>query len=228
MIPAPLGPASFEEIFPAVVREVILNIDTFIVENEKTARRFIKQICPEKNQADLVIFQLDKHQKSAGINDFIQALIQGKDVGLLSEAGLPAVADPGSLVVAMAHKKRIPVKPLVGPSSLMLSLMASGLNGQKFSFEGYLPKESEALKRQIRHLEHLSAKNNCTKICIETPYRNHKFFQSLLKYLHPETRLCIAVDLTLPTEYIKTLPVKEWRKQKVDLHKRPAVFLWLA
>ncbi len=228
LIPAPLGPAPLDEILPGIVKQVILNINTFIVENEKTARRFIKQICPEKNQAELVIFQLDKHQKSAGIHDFIQALIQGQDVGLLSEAGLPAVADPGNLVVALAHKKNIRVKPLVGPSSLMLALMASGLNGQKFSFEGYLPKESNELKRQIRHLEHLSAKNNCTKICIETPYRNQKFFQSLLKYLHPNTRLCIAADLTLKTEYIKTLQVKEWRKQNVDLHKRPAVFLWLS
>ncbi len=228
LIPAPLGQASFRDIFPEIVRDVILNLNTFIVENEKTARRFIKQICPEKNQAELRIYQLDKHNKSANLNEFTAGLLTGQDIGLLSEAGLPAIADPGSLVVALAHKKNIPVKPLVGPSSLLLALMASGLNGQKFSFEGYLPKESDALKRQIRYLERLSAKNNCTKICIETPYRNHKLLQSLIKFLHPETHLCIASDLTLPTEFIKTLQVKEWTKQVVDLHKRPTVFLWLA
>ena len=228
LIPAPLGEAPVQEILPDIVRNVISSIDIFIVENEKTARRFIKNICPEKKQADLIIYQLDKHHKSAGINEFIQELIEGKDVGLLSEAGLPAIADPGSLVVALAHQKNIPVKPLVGPSSLMLALMASGLNGQKFSFEGYLAKDSAELKRQIKFLEQLSAKNNCAKICIETPYRNNKLLQSFLTFLHPDTKLCIACDLTLKTEFIKTLPVKLWRKQIPDLHKRPTVFVFQA
>ena len=228
LIPAPLGDAPVEEILPDIVRKVVSTLDIFIVENEKTARRFIKKICPEKKQADLKIYQLDKHHKSAGINEFIQELIEGKDVGLLSEAGLPAIADPGSLVVALAHKKNIPVNPLVGPSSLMLALMASGLNGQKFSFEGYLPKDSADLKRQIKFLEQLSAKNNCTKICIETPYRNNKLLQSFLKFLNPDTKLCIACDLTLKTEFIKTLPVKFWQKQTPDLHKRPTVFIFQA
>ncbi len=228
LIPAPLGQAPIEEIMPAIVQQTIRRLNTFIVENEKTARRFIKQICPDKKQSDIQIFQLDKHDKTAGLHDFIQVLLNGQDVGLLSEAGLPAIADPGSLVVALAHKKQIPVKPLVGPSSLMLALMASGLNGQKFSFEGYLPKDSIDLKKKIKHLEQLSLKNNCAKICIETPYRNQKLMQSFIKFLHPDTHLCIACDLTLSTEFIKTLPVKQWRKQLPDLHKRPTVFIFQA
>ncbi len=228
LIPAPLGPAPIQEIMPGIVAEVISRLTYFIVENEKTARRFIKQICPEKKQADLVIFQLDKHDKSAYLQEYIQPLLQGKDVGLLSEAGLPAIADPGSLVVALAHKNQIPVKPLVGPSSLMLALMASGMNGQKFSFEGYLPKDSGELKRKLKYLEQISLRENRAIMAIETPYRNNKLLESFLKYLQPNTRLCIACDITLPTEFIKTLPVKAWKKQKVDLHKRPTVFIFQA
>ncbi len=228
LLPASLGPAPVSEILPKIVEKTVARLNHFIVENEKTARRMIKQLCPEKKQSDLHMFQLDKHHKKAFLNDFIQPLLQGEDMGLLSEAGLPAIADPGSLVVALAHKMGIPVKPLVGPSSLMLALMASGLNGQKFSFEGYLPKDTSELKRRVKHLERLSAQHNCTKICIETPYRNNKLWDSLTKILHPDTQLCIACDLTLPSEFVKTLPVKLWRKQKPDLHKRPTVFLFQA
>ena len=228
LIPTPLGKAPLTEIMPGIVREVIKKLTYFIVENEKTARRFIKEICPEKKQSELVIYQLDKHDKSCCLNEFIQALSEGKDMGLLSEAGLPAVADPGSLVVALAHKKNIAVKPLVGPSSLMLALMASGMNGQTFSFEGYLSKESGTLKRQLKHLQQLSARENRAIICIETPYRNNKLLETFIKYLSPDTRLCIATDLTLTTEFIKTLPVKQWRKHKPDLHKRPTVFIFQA
>jgi len=228
LIPAPLGDAPLNEIMPEIVKRTISGLTYFIVENEKTARRFIKRICPDKKQSEIVMYQLDKHQKSAYLQDYIQVLLQGSDMGLLSEAGLPAVADPGGLVVALAHQKNIPVKPLTGPSSLMLALMGSGLNGQKFSFEGYLPKESSELKRKIKYLEQVSAKNNCTKICIETPYRNQKLLQSFLKYLHPDTQLCIACDLTLSTEFIKTMPVKKWSKHLPDLHKRPTVFLFQA
>jgi len=226
LIPAPLGSAPLQEILPDIVKKVIQQLTYFIVENEKTARRFIKEICPDKKQSELVIYQLDKHNKSAFLSEYIQPLLQGKDVGLLSEAGLPAIADPGSLVVNLVHKNQIPVKPLVGPSSLMLALMASGMNGQKFSFEGYLPKESGELKRRIKGLEQLSSRDNRAIICIETPYRNHKLLESFLKFLHPETTLCIACDLTLSTEYIKTMQVKYWKKQKVNLHKRPTVFIF--
>ncbi len=228
LIPTSLGEAPMQEIIPGIVKDIVSNLSYFIVENEKTARRYIKQICPEKKQADITVFQLNKHDKYEGLNDFIIPLIQGNDVGLLSEAGLPAIADPGSLLVALAHKNGIKVKPLTGPSSLMLALMASGLNGQKFSFEGYLPKDAGELKRKIKFLEQLSSKESSAKICIETPYRNNKLFDNFIKYLHPETRLCVACDLTLETEFIKTLRVKEWKKQKPDLHKRPAVFIFQA
>ncbi len=228
LIPTPLGDAPIRDILPDIVKQTISNLTYFIVENEKTARRYIKRICPDKKQSEIVVFQLDKHHKSANLQEYIVPLLQGADTGLLSEAGLPAVADPGSLVVALAHKNNIPVKPLTGPSSLMLALMSSGLNGQKFSFEGYLPKEPAALKRHIKQLEQRSSQNNCTKICIETPYRNQKLLQSLVKYLHPDTLLCIACDLTLTTEFIKTLPIKEWIKKLPNLHKRQAVFLFQA
>jgi len=228
LIPTTLGEAPVAEILPGIIKEVISRLTYFIVENEKSARRFIKLVCPEKKQSELVIFQLNKHDKSAYLEEFITPLLQGKDLGLLSEAGLPAIADPGSLVVALAHKKNIAVKPLVGPSSLMLALMASGMNGQKFSFEGYLPKEAAALKRQIKHLQQLSARDKRAIICIETPYRNNKLFENFLKFLQPDTRLCVATDLTLATEFIKTLPVKQWHKHKPDLHKRPTVFVFQA
>ena len=228
LIPTTLGDAPVAEILPGIVSEVISRLTYFIVENEKSARRFIKLVCPDKKQSELVIFQLDKHDKSAYLEEFVSPLLQGKDLGLLSEAGLPAIADPGSLVVALAHKKNIAVKPLTGPSSLMLALMASGMNGQKFSFEGYLPKENTALKRQIKFLEKRSSLENRAIICIETPYRNNKLLENFLKFLHPDTRLCITADLTLATEFIKTLPVKQWQKQKPDLHKRPTVFVFQA
>ena len=228
MIPAPLGQAPLEEIMPEIVKNTIAQLRYFIVENEKTARRFIKNICPEKKQSDLVIFQLDKHDKTARLKEFIQPLIDGEDIGLLSEAGLPAVADPGGLIVALAHKHGFWVKPLVGPSSLMLALMASGLNGQTFSFEGYLPRETSDLKRKIKALEKRSMNENRAIICIETPYRNNKLFESFIRFLHPQTQLSIATDLTLATEFIKTLPVQKWKKHQVDLHKRPTVFVFQA
>ncbi len=226
LIPAPLGATPIDEIMPETVKKTVAKLRYFIVENEKTARRFIKQICPEKKQSELVVYQLNKHDKTAGLDNFIKPLLAGEDIGLLSEAGLPAIADPGGLVVAMAHRKQVPVKPLCGPSSLMLALMSSGLNGQNFSFEGYLPKEQGALKKQIKLLEKRSLHEKKSIICIETPYRNNKLFQSFIKYLHADTRLCVASDLTLPTEFIKTLPVNKWRQHQPDLHKRPTVFIF--
>ncbi len=228
LIPTTLGDSKLTNVFPDIVKQVVAEIDYYIVENEKSARKFIKQICSEKVQSELTVFQLDKHDKSAFLNEFIQPLLQGKDIGLLSEAGLPAIADPGSLVVALAHKNNISVKPLVGPSSLLLALMASGLNGQKFAFQGYLPKESSDLKKRLKYLEQVSLKEDMAQLFIETPYRNNKMIEALLKFLHPNTLLTIATDLTLPTEFVKTLPVNKWKKQKLDLHKRPTVFIFQA
>jgi len=228
LIPTTLGNSQVNDVFPDIIKQIVKKIDYYIVENEKSARKFIKQICPEKKQAELTIFQLDKHNKSAFLDEYIQPILQGNDMGLLSEAGLPAIADPGSLVVALAHRNQIIVKPLVGPSSLLLALMASGLNGQKFSFQGYLPKESGELKRKLKLLEQISMHENMAQLFIETPYRNHKMLDSLLRILQPNTLLTIATDLTLPTEFVKTLPIKNWKKQKPDLHKRPTVFIFQA
>ncbi len=228
LIPTTLGGENIEEIFPPAINKVIDEIDYYIVENEKSARRFIKLISPKKIQSSLTIFQLDKHHKNRGIDGFIKPLLEGKNMGLLSEAGLPAIADPGSLVVKAAHQKNIKVKPLVGPSSLMLALMASGLNGQEFAFHGYLPKDPSELKRTIKHLEKESEKYNRTQLFIETPYRNHKLLENLLRNLKPDTYLSIGIDLSLPTEEVHTLKVRDWKKKKIDLHKRPAVFIFQA
>ena len=226
LIPNTLGDTPIDEIMPGIVKNTIEKLTYFIVENEKTARKFIKQICPEKKQSELVIFQLDKHDKSAYLDEYIAPMKAGNDIGLLSEAGLPAVADPGNLVVQLAHRNKIAVKPLVGPSSLMLALMASGLNGQKFTFHGYLPKDGAELKRKLKFLEQISGKEQMTQMFIETPYRNHKMLDSLLRNLAPHTRLCIATDLTLASEYVKTMSIRDWKKQRLDLHKRPTVFLF--
>ncbi len=228
LIPSTLGGDNVAQLFPDFNKKIIAETNHYIVENEKSARKFIKLISPEKKQSDLVIFQLDKHDKTKGIEDFIQPLLEGKNTGLISEAGLPAIADPGSLIVGLAHKKNIPVKPLVGPSSLMLALMASGLNGQEFSFHGYLPKDSLELKKKIKQLENESTKYGRTQLFIETPYRNHKLLDSLIKNLHPDTLLSIGIDLSLDSEEIYTYKVKEWKNKKINLHKRPAVFIFQA
>ncbi len=225
LIPTTLGFDNIQELFPPIVKLVIDETNYYIVENEKSARKFIKLIAPDKKQAELHIFQLDKHKKDKGINEFIKPLLNGINMGLLSEAGLPAIADPGSLVVKAAHKYKIEVKALVGPSSLMLALMSSGLNGQNFEFHGYLPKDSSELKRKIRFIEQDSSKNNKSQLFIETPYRNQKLFEQLLKILRQDTLLCIATDISMPTEEIKTMSIKNWKKQKVNLQKRPTVFI---
>jgi len=228
LIPTTLGGNQVENVFPPLNKKIVEQTKYFIVENEKSARKFIKLISPDTKQSDLVIYQLDKHNKNTGLNDFIKPLLQGKNVGLLSEAGLPAIADPGSLVVNLAHKKNIPVKPLVGPSSLMLALMGSGLNGQEFAFHGYLPKDSLELKKIIRQLENESSTYNRTQIFIETPYRNLKMFNSLLKNLNKETYLSIGIDLSLPSEEIHTYKIKDWKTKKINLQKRPAIFIFQA
>ena len=228
LIPSTLGGENITEIFPPIIAEIICRTNYYIVENQKSARKLIKLVCPEKNQSELKIFQLDKHQKSLGIDDFMQNIKQGHNIGLISEAGLPAIADPGSLVVKWAHQNNIKIKPLTGPSSLMLAVMSSGLNGQNFSFHGYLPKENGLLKKKIKQLERLSSMDGSAHLFIETPYRNQKLMDVLLKTLHPDTYLCIARNLTLPEEFIKTKRIKEWKKNLPDLHKKPTVFIFQA
>lgn len=228
LIPSTLGDTAPLEVLPISIKQAIEAIDYYIVENEKTARRFIKNIAPRKSQPSLHIEQLNKFTEPDTIPAFLDPCLKGNHVGVLSEAGSPAVADPGAEVVRIAHEKNIQVVPLVGPSSLILALMASGLNGQNFCFHGYLPIDAAERKKSLKALERDSREKNQTQLFIETPYRNDKLFQDLVKVLSPSTLLCIAADITLPGEYIRTKSIDEWRHQSPDLHKRPAIFLLLA
>ena len=225
LIPTTLGDNEPLEVLPARVQQEVERIDTFIVENEKTARRAIKRLVPSKSQPSLKLFQLNKHTDPADVPSFLHPCKEGIDVGLLSEAGCPGVADPGSEIVKIAHREGIKVVPLVGPSSILLAMMGSGMNGQNFAFNGYLPIDKSARKNEIKNLERISFEKQQAQSFIETPYRNNKMLEDLIQNLHPATRVCVACDLTLPTEYIVTKTASEWSKTKVDLHKRPTIFI---
>ena len=226
LIPTTLGMNEPLEVLPISVKKVVEDLDFFIVENEKSARRFIKKIAPRKSQPALRIFVLDKYTTDFESKSFLDPCFKGISVGLLSEAGVPAIADPGANLVMLAHQKKVPVVPLVGPSSIILAMMASGLNGQCFAFNGYLPIEGADRKKKIKEYEKLSKANNQTQIFIETPYRNQKLFAELKKSLTPSTYMCVAADITLPSEYVKTMTIKEWKSENPDLHKRPCIFIF--
>jgi 16S rRNA (cytidine1402-2'-O)-methyltransferase len=196
-----------------------------IIENEKSARRFIKKISPKKQQPTLTIKLLDKYAIEEETQKYLDVCSQGFNVGLLSEAGVPAIADPGASIVKLAHQKNIRVVPLVGPSSILMAMMSSGFNGQNFAFNGYLPIDKGDRKRTIKDLERLSYDKNQSQIFIETPYRNEKMLADLTTILSPQTNLSIAADITLPSEYIKTMTIKDWKHQKPNLHKKPAIFI---
>lgn len=225
LIPTTLGEMNPDDVLPQTIRRAIDFIDYYIVENEKTARRFIKSVHPSKVQAELKISLLNKHTEIAEHNAMIAPCLNGINIGLMSEAGCPGVADPGAAIVKIAHEKGIQVVPLVGPSSILLALMASGMNGQSFAFNGYLPIDKSEKKSALKNFEKLSSDKNQSQIFIETPYRNNKLLEDILAALQPNTHLCIAADITLPTEYIKTLRVADWKKTKVDLHNRPCIFI---
>ena len=184
-----------------------------------------KVFIPKKKQPDLKISVLNKHTEIAEHNEFIQPLLRGENIGLMSESGCPGIADPGAVIVKLAHEKGIQVVPLVGPSSILLALMASGMNGQSFAFNGYLPIDKNDKKQALKNFERLSQDKNQSQLFIETPYRNNKLMEDLLQILQPSTYLCVACDITLPTEYIKTKTVNEWKKEKADLHNRPCIFI---
>jgi 16S rRNA (cytidine1402-2'-O)-methyltransferase len=225
LIPTTLGENEPLEVMPLSVKKVVEEVDVFIVENEKSARRFIKKITPKKSQAILQMKLLDKYVDVMEVQGYLDVCFQGVSVGLLSEAGVPAIADPGAEVVKLAHEKGVTVVPLVGPSSILMAMMSSGMNGQNFAFNGYLPIDKGDRKRELKNLEKISKERGQSQIFIETPYRNEKMFADLKTILTPSTRLCIAADLTLSTAYIKTLLVEDWKKQSPDLHKRPAIFI---
>lgn len=186
-----------EDVLPQTIKRTIDFVDYYIVENEKTARKFIKSIHPEKKQTDLKISVLNKHTDFAEHNEFIQPLLRGENIGLMSESGCPGVADPGAVIVKLAHEKGIQVVPLVGPSSILLALMASGMNGQSFAFNGYLPIDKNDKKQALKNFERLSQDKNQSQLFIETPYRNNKLMEDLLQILQPSTLLCVACDITL-------------------------------
>ena len=225
LIPTRLGDNAPLEVLPMSVKKIIELVDDYIVENEKTARNFIKKISSGKSQPSLKISVLNKFTQLSELESFLNPCDEGKPVGLISEAGCPGIADPGAEIVKIAHKKDIRVIPLVGPSSILLAMMASGMNGQNFTFNGYLPIENSERKKALKALERESFNTNTSQIFIETPYRNNKLLEEMCKTLHPETNVCVACDITLPTEYIKTKTAAEWKNVTVDLHKRPTIFV---
>lgn len=224
LIPAPLGEGNIDWIIPPAVRQCIMKLDQYIVEHPKAARRFLKQAgCTRLQSISMRI--LDEHTQSSELEGLLEPLLAGCDIGLLSEAGCPAVADPGANLVRLAHQKDIRVLPLVGPSSILLALMASGLNGQRFAFHGYLPIDRAKRATRIVELEKASIIHDQTQIFIETPYRNQKMLDSLISTCRDGTVLCISANLTLENEYISTKTVKEWRHALPDLNNKPAMFL---
>ncbi|MEJ6557038.1 MAG: SAM-dependent methyltransferase [Flavobacteriaceae bacterium] len=226
LIPCTLGDNPPMEVLPLTIRKTIEPLTHFIVENEKEARRFIKRIAPQKKQDELVLFPLNKFSNPMELQTYLAPMENGLSMGLLSDAGCPGIADPGAVMVKRAHAKSFIVKPLVGPSSILLAMMASGMNGQSFAFNGYLPIDKQERSRAIKHLEKHSGDYDQTQAFIETPYRNEQLLNDFIKTLSPTTQLSIACDLTLPTEWVKSAPIKQWRKIKVDLQKRPAIFLF--
>jgi 16S rRNA (cytidine1402-2'-O)-methyltransferase len=228
LLPSPLGDDTLFSLSPPVLG-TLHRLTFLVVENARTARRFLKTTNPPKPIEAYQIRELNEHTPSKELPLLLQPLMEGNDLGVLSEAGCPGVADPGAALVALAHEKGIVVEPLVGPSSVLLALMASGMNGQQFCFNGYLSPRPAELAADLKRLETLSAKTKQTQLFIETPYRNRQLVEQALRHLQPDTLFCIAVDLTLPTQWIATKRIADWRKFELpDLHKRPAVFLLAA
>ena len=227
LIPSPLGDNQPSEVLPEMVFETIGRIRTYVVEEVRTARRFLSRAGLKGKIDTLEFHELNEHTSSEQIEGYLGLFERGEDIGLISEAGLPAVADPGAQLVALCHKRGIEVVPLVGPSSLMLALMASGLNGQSFAFCGYIPAKSDERKSRLKVLEKVSSQLNQTQIIIETPYRNDSLLADILSVCNPSTRLCIAADITLPTAYIRTASIGDWKKNVPAIGKRPCVFLLL-
>ncbi|HIQ85212.1 MAG TPA: SAM-dependent methyltransferase [Candidatus Cryptobacteroides excrementigallinarum] len=228
LIPTPLGDNDPAEVLPGSVMEKACSLRVFVVEETRTARRFLSRYGLKGRIGELEFHELNEHSSAADIEALGALFDSGEDVGLLSEAGLPAVADPGAELVALCHRRGIEVVPLVGPSSLMLALMASGLNGQSFAFCGYVPAKTEERRSALKALEKQSAAARRSQIIIETPYRNDSLLADMLQTLAPRTRLCIAADITLPSQYIRTDSIAGWRGHVPVIGKRPCVFIILA
>lgn len=225
LIPVPLGDSVFSRALPDYNREVILSLKHFIVENVRSARRFLKRMNPAILIDELIFTELNEHTSAETIAGMLTPMAEGRSIGVMSEAGCPAVADPGAALVAIAQKKGYKVMPLVGPSSLLLALMASGFNGQRFTFHGYLPAEAFKRSLHIKALEARMIADDETQIFIETPYRNNRLMEDLIRICRPATLLCVAANLMNEGERIQTRSMKEWKRNKPDLHKIPAIFL---
>lgn len=225
LIPVTLGETPLDRVLPAHNREIVSGIRHFIVENVRTARRFLRQVDSRFDIDASQFLELNKHTTPEAVAGYLKPLLEGKPMGVISEAGCPAVADPGADVVAIAQRKGLKVVPLVGPSSIILSVMASGFNGQSFAFHGYLPIKPEERAKKLRQLEQRIYNENQTQLFIETPYRNGKMIEDILKTCRPQTKLCIAANLTCDDEFVSTRTVKEWGGKIPDLSKIPSIFL---
>ncbi|MDE6148374.1 MAG: SAM-dependent methyltransferase [Bacteroidales bacterium] len=228
LIPSPLGENDPAEVIPAPVLKSLEGFRTFVVEEVRTARRYLSRAGLKGRISELEFFELNEHTGQETVESYLRLFSGGNDVALISEAGLPAVADPGAQLVALAHRNGIEVIPAVGPSSLMLALMASGLNGQSFAFCGYIPAKTEERRSRLRTIEKVSGQLRQTQIIIETPYRNDSLFADILSVCSPATKVCVAADITMQDAYIKTKSVSEWKKHNIVIGKRPCVFLILA
>ena len=227
LIPNTLGDISPNKVMSLTIRDVIHSTHHFVFEKEKIGRAYIKRWCPKKSQNELVVQTLNKHTSQQELLQMLNPCFSGHNMALITDAGCPGIADPGADLVLLAHHSKVSVHPFVGPSSILLALMGSGLNGQQFAFNGYLPIDKQSCKQAIKNFERISSNNNQTQIFIETPYRNSRCFELLIDFLSANTLLCVACDLSLPTEFIQTKTVAEWKKNELDLHKRPSIFLFL-
>ena len=225
LIPVPLAENASQKSFTPFLIDTINTLKTYIVENEKSARKFLKEAGIKTPQSDLLVHDYGKHKRGNSLVPYFTQLMSGIDVGLMSEAGCPGVADPGAEIVAEAHKRGIKVVPLVGPNSMLLALMASGFSGQSYTFHGYLPIDKVERAKRIKELEALSIKYKQTQIFMETPFRNNHLFEDVLKNCHTATQLCVASNISGEDEFIKTLAVGMWKGERIDLHKKPTVFL---
>lgn len=225
LLPVTLGDTSVGKVLPAYNKEIIVEIKHFIVEDVRSARRFLKKVESQINIDELTFYPLNKHTSPEAISGYLKPLMEGYPMGVISEAGCPAVADPGADIVAIAQRKGLKVVPLVGPSSIILSVMGSGFNGQSFAFHGYLPIEPGERTKRLKELETRIYAEHQTQLFIETPYRNNKMMEEILKTCRPQTKLCIAANITCEGEYIRTKTLKEWKGNLPDLNKIPCIFL---
>jgi 16S rRNA (cytidine1402-2'-O)-methyltransferase len=224
LIPVTLGGDDFLKVIPSKVIDITRSLRYFIVEDIRSARRFLRLIDKEFPIDNTVFFELNEHTVDSDISDYLDPVLKGFNTGVMSEAGLPGIADPGARIIALAHRKRIRVTPLSGPSSIILALISSGLNGQNFTFNGYLPVKTAERSAKLRELER-NASSGYAQIFMETPYRNQKMLESIIEICNNDTKLCVAEDITLPTESIKTLKISEWKKDLPDLKDKLCVFV---